>query len=335
MAREVSLPPVFARYAGRVHYVQQVSDTEYSSSCPTCGGDVHPGGEWPDRCRWFTDGKERGWCRRCGAMHWPDDATRPDPVALEKWRKEQAEREEARKRSAERALANLAERRIWEHYQAQMCEHSRTIWRRRGVPDALQDFWKLGYDPAHAFWRDGAEFRSETLTIPIFGPDWSPLNIKHRLLAPPENYSKYRYELAGVSDGLLWRVDPNDPLDGHVIAVEGEIKGMVVAARGGDSVGRIVGLPGTNPSPAIKAQLAQADKITLCLDPDATKQAVHLANALGIERCWMLRLPTKIDDGILAADMGADEVRMMLRGAVRMSAYVVEKPKGRNDRAHR
>lgn len=327
MAREASLPPAFARFSGQVHYVQRVSDTEYSSSCPACGGEQHPGGEWPDRCRWFDDSRPRGWCRRCGKIFWPDADTKPDPVALERWRKEQIQREEARKRSAELALANLAEHRIWERYHEQLTEHSRLLWRRRGVCDSLQDYWQLGYDQAHPFWRDGHEFQAETLTIPIFGQNWSPLNIKHRLIDPPVDYSKYRYELSGVTDGLLWRADPDDDLSGHVIAIEGEIKAMVTAERGGTKDWEIVGLPGTNPAPAIVSQLRSADRVTIVMDPGAKAAGVRLANAIGIKRCWMLSLPHKIDDGIIAANMSQREIVTMLRGAVRLSAYVTGRAK--------
>jgi hypothetical protein len=272
--------------------------------------------------RWRIDGKPRGFCRRCGKIFWPDADAKPDPVALETWRKEQVEREQARKRSAERALANLAEHRIWEQYVAQLDDHARLLWRRRGVCDSLQDFWQLGYDKAHRFWRDGGEFSAETLAIPIFGQNWSPLNIKHRLVSPPADYSKYRYELSGVTDGLLWRAEPDTDLTGHVIAVEGEIKAMVTAERAGVAVGRIVGMPGTNPAPAIVAQLKQAGRVTLVMDPGAKAQGLRLAKAIGIERCWMLVPPQKIDDGILAAQMTGREVVMMLRSATRLSAYV-------------
>jgi hypothetical protein len=255
-------------------------------------------------------------------MFWPDADTKPDPVALETWRKEQVQREEARKRSAELALANLAQHRIWEQYHLQLAEHGRFLWRRRGVCDSLQDFWQLGYDKAHVFWREGHEFQAETLAIPIFGYDWSPLNIKHRLTDPPEGFSKYRYECRGITDGLLWRADPDTELTGRVVAIEGEIKAMVTAERAGQSSGQIVGLPGTNPASAIIRQLQHAERVTLVMDPDAKGAGIKLAKALGLKRCWLLIPPRKIDDGILAADMNAREVTMMLRSAIRLSAYV-------------
>lgn len=53
--REAALPPQWACLTGKVLFVQQHSPTEWSSTCPECGGDVHPSGEWPDRCRLFVD----------------------------------------------------------------------------------------------------------------------------------------------------------------------------------------------------------------------------------------------------------------------------------------
>jgi hypothetical protein len=55
-----------------------------------------------------------------------------NPDELEKWRKEQEQREMARQRSAERALANLRSARIWERYHEALDDHARRWWHRRG-----------------------------------------------------------------------------------------------------------------------------------------------------------------------------------------------------------
>ena len=323
MPREAVLPPIFAWLQAQVSYVQRVSDTEFSAACPNCGGTPHQSGEWPDRLRIFVDTKPLAWCRRCSWTRFADqsgDADPPDPADVEKWRAEQIEREEARKRSAEIALKNLRSERLWERYHEALDEHSRMLWRRRGIPDSLQDFWQLGYDHGHRFWRDGSSFYSPTLAIPIFGQGGLALNIKHRLIEPPPDYSKYRYEYSGITDGLLWRADPEIEIGGHVIVCEGEIKAMVTALRGGG--GNVVGIPGTNAAPAVIEQLANAERITLVMDPDAKRQGIKLAKALGIHRCWLLVPPDKIDDGILAAEMTEREVQMLLRSAIRLSDYV-------------
>lgn len=316
----VQLPPVFARYAGRVSYVQQVSDTEWCSTCPTCGGELHAGHEWPDRCRWFTDnGKPRGWCRRCGSLFWPDDSSRPDPEALAKWRAEQIEREQARRRSAELALAHLRDDRVWERYNdtLQQTPEARAWWRSRGIPDSYQDWWQLGWDAAHWF----GNHETATATIPLFGRDWQPRNIKHRLLDPGD-CGKYRYQLAGQSQpAFLANPDGRDGRD-HLIAIEGEIKAMVVHVTLDDSHVQIIGLPGTNPSADILAALAQADRVTLVMDPGAKPAGIKMAHSIGVGKVWLLETPVKVDDGILAHSMTAYDVRQMLRGATRLSAFV-------------
>ena len=183
MPREVPLPPQFAWLAGRVHYVQQHSRIEYSSSCPECGGEVHQGGEWPDRFRIFDEEHGRGWCRRCGFFTWADQSEKPPPAdVLEQWRKEQIEREEERKRSAERALAHLRSARIWEIYHEQVDGAGREYWRNAGIPDTWQDYLQLGWCPMKRIWRDGAAFDTPTATIPMFEPGWACRNVTHRLI---------------------------------------------------------------------------------------------------------------------------------------------------------
>ena len=328
MPREAILPPEFGWLAGKISYLQRHSDIELSASCPVCGGSVHQGGEWPDRFRIFLDNPPRVWCRHCFYQRFADQegASRiVDPVLLERRHKEQVEHEEARKRSAERALEYLRSSQRWQSYNENMDDAARAIWRRRGIPDSLQDYWQLGYDKAHVFWRNGAEFTDATLTIPIFDESWQALNIKHRLMHPPDNYGKYRYELRGAAGGYLYRTTPEEPLDGHVIAVEGEVKAMNVAVRGGSSQGTIVGIPGTNPGPEVIAQLKGADRVTLVVDPGAKAAGIKIAKAIGIAKCRLLETVMKIDDGILATDMSERKLAQLLRGATVLSAFVLGK----------
>lgn len=310
------LPPIFARF--QVDYVQRVTEQEYSSSCPVCGGTVHENREWPDRCRWFLDSPERGWCRKCGQMFWPDEDTVPDPVAVEKWRAKQERREEERKAAAERALEHLRSGRVWQEYNKQLDKASRRLWEQRGVSPGLQDTWGLGYDPNHEFWKKDGRFVRPTLTIPIFNEGYDLLNVKHRLLEPPEGYGKYRYEFSipNYNPGYLWRALPEESLTEEVVAVEGEIKAMVVAARAGMELGVPVGLPGTNPGKPVLEQLKNAGHIYLIVDPDARKAAWDICKAIGPEKFHVL-VPTarmgKIDDWILSAQPSTQELRWIIR----------------------
>lgn len=319
MPREATLPPIFAWLQRQVRFVQRVSDTEYSASCPQCGGQRHADGEWPDRLRVFCDAKPLCWCRRCGYMRFADQGdTPPDGAMLEQWRADQERREQERKRSAERALENLRHERIAEQYHEALTDYARRYWRTRGIPDGLQDYWQLGW---RGDWAFGAH-HTASATIPIFAQNWRLLNVKHRLLSPPEGMGKYRYEVSGNGQPLFL-AEPEGPLGGHVYAVEGEIKAMVTKIHAGR--GLFVGLPGKSVSAEIVGQLQQADRVTLVMDPGAKRDGVALARRIGIPRCWLLVTPVKIDDGILGARLSQREVLTLLSGAVRLSDYVVGK----------
>ncbi len=316
MPREDSLPAVFNAYLGKVSYIQRESDTTWTSSCPQCGGDVHPGGEWPDRCVWFADSKPLGYCRRCGGVFWSDaDGYEPDPEALEKWRQRQEKREQERKRSAERALEHLRRDRFWERYHDQMGDVGERYWEQRGIPKTYRMWWQLGYDPDHRFFVRGEPWHTATATIPIMGKDWAPLNIKHRLIKVPPNGGKYRYELAGQGQGLF-RCNPDLDLSEHVIAVEGEVKAMVVMVTLDNANAKVVGLPGTNPSDDVITELAQADSVTLIMDPGARRETWRMTGKLGRQRCRVLIPSMKIDDGIMASGMSKRDLETMIRTAV-------------------
>lgn len=308
MPREVAVPEAFA--ALNLRYVQQVSQTEYSAACPECGGDVHQhGGELPDRFRIFLDGRPRAWCRRCGYFVWPDQVnggTKPDPAEIERWRHDQIQREEARKRSAEQALRLLKDEGRWERYHKQLDAEARAWWRKRGIPEAWQDFWQLGWNPL-------SRWGSPTATIPLFGPNWQIENVKHRLIGNDTSGQKYRYELHGLA-APLFRTDPTDTLDNEVVAIEGEIKAAVVKVTLDDKTA-IVGLPGATPAKTTIASLQQASHVTIVLDPGAEAEAARLREAIGPQRCTTLIPAMKIDDAILSAHLSAYDVRWLLKQA--------------------
>lgn len=318
--RESPLPPEWACLQGRVRFVQQHSPKEWSCSCPECGGDVHPSGEWPDRCRLFADDHPTLFCRRCGLVAYPDQYgdksyTPPSLQEIERFRQERIAAEEARKRSAERALALLQDQHLWERYYEQAGAIGRTYWRNRGIPDCFQDLWQLGYIQDREFYVDSAPYYTDTATIPIFAQGWTITNIKHRLIHPPrEGKDKYRYELSGqVAPAFL--CDPDADLTGHVIAIEGEIKAAVTFARLDDSNTTIMGLPGVTPPSGVVSQLSQAERVTLVTDPGSQAETWRLCKQIGLPRVRVLIPPAKIDDMILAAHFDRRDVASLLRQA--------------------
>jgi len=327
--RESPLPPQWAFLQGRVHYIQQHTPTEWSSTCPECGGDVHPSGEWPDRCRLFADEHPRLWCRHCGLVAYPDQYgdkgyTPPTTQELERFRQERIAAEEARKRSAERALALLQDQRLWERYYSQAGKVGREYWERRGIPGCWQDFWQLGYIEQREFFIDGAPYYTPTATIPLFAQG-DVLNIKHRLIDPPrQGKDKYRYEISG-QPAPMFLCDPDKSIAGHVIAIEGEIKAAVTFARLDDPNVTMVGLPGVTPPPGVVSQLSQAERVTFILDPGTDHQTLALAKQVGVRKCWRIPVQRKIDDALIETQATSYDIRRLLQTATPIWAYVSEK----------
>ena len=314
------LPPEFSALHGQVQHVQQASRTEFCSSCPRCGGEVHQSGELPDRFRLFLngrDGKVVGWCRRCSFLWFADMADNydpPTPQELEEWRKKQEETEEARLRSAQKALDNLRSTKLWEQYAELSGRQGRQWWEGQGIPYVWQTIWSLGFD------YDLNRWGCASATIPLFNQTGECLNVKHRLL--DESKGKYRYNVVGC-DAPLFLCEPEADMSGHVIAVEGEKKAMVTFITLDDPQACVVGLPGLNPPPSITDTLAKAERVTLVLDPgsdtpngDGWSPAGKLVSAVGRRKCRMLIPSMKIDDALLAAELDRWDVQRWLKQAV-------------------
>ena len=318
--RPSPLPPEWQCLEGKVHHVQQVSAKEYCCTCPTCGGSVHQSGEWPDRCRLFVDDHPTLFCRRCGLVAYPDQFgdgqwTPPTPQELEAFRQKREESEAARLRSAERALTHLRDTKLWEQYAEMSGERGRQWWEGRGIPYPFQVLWNFGWD------YDLSRWGCASATIPLFDRAGECVNIKHRL--EDDSKGRYRYNITG--EAPLFLCDPDVSLENHIIAVEGEVKAAVTYITLDNPNACIVGLPGLNPSQSITDTLAQADRVTLVLDPESDRPgkdgwsaAGKLVKAVGRDKCKLLVPPSKVDDGLLASQSDRWDMRRLLRQAVEM-----------------
>lgn len=305
--RQSVTPSEFLSLAGRISYVRQVSSTEWCSSCPNCGGNPHQNGDFPDRFRMFTNahGKNKvmGWCRRCSYVWLPNKEHAPSPEEFEKWRKEQIEREEQRKREAEQAIALLKSQKIWEHYQTQINAWGWEVIESWGITKEYADFWKLGMIPDYTVWSSGESYHSPAISIPVWNYGWDVKNVKVRVLNPKSSHDRYRslYKVGADFPFVAWPELTSD----ECIVVEGEKKAMVVAEFADHKL-QVVGVPSKTPSPECLKILEKFGKINLCLDPDASeedkkgnsplKRMVHL---LGKERTAVMELPGKVDDLIV------------------------------------
>jgi hypothetical protein len=316
--RAAPLPPQWACLEGKVQYVQQVSPKEYACSCPKCSDLGHVGHDWPDRCRLFVDDHPTLFCRKCGLIGFPDqfgdsNFARPSAAEMEKWRADREASEEARKRSAERALEHLRSNKIWESYYDAMDATARAYWRSRGIPDSWQASWWFGWRHAYRVCGDdGCWQDTPAATIPLFDQQGDFLNLKYRIVHPPSGVGKYRYELAGQKQPPFL-CNPTCT-SSEAIVVEGELKAAVTFITLDTANIHVIGLPGTNPAPEIVTDLAKFDRVTLIMDPGAEAAARKLRPQIGLKKCRVLIPPAKIDDAILMG-LTAYELRIWLKQA--------------------
>ncbi len=275
---------------------------EWSSACPACGEEGHdPFSGPPDR--FFIQDERNGYgphgkCRQCGHLEWLYDSDNRPEITLAVRRQHAETLRRARK---ERVQA-LTEASWWRGFHTAMEHQHRQLWLDTGVPEWAIAFHQLGYAPA----RD--DF-SEALTIPYFAQDHETvLTVQLRLLHPEPGQGKYRF--ARNTQAALFRPWPTDELTGVVLMLEGAKKGLVTYDMASDvtyrgAPVRFCATPSGQIPQALTVDLEDAETIILCLDPDchvaqngqdsAVRRNVEL---LGRDRCRVMRLSYKIDDGI-------------------------------------
>jgi hypothetical protein len=298
---------------GKYTKLTKVAAREYAGACVRCGG--------VDRFRLNLD---RGWfCRQCqGSEHWHDaiDFIRfvkgctftqavmqlvgNASITPEELAKITAERERQEKEQKEKDYQTMIEARqvlnesnVHLQYNANLEAYQRGMdeWHARGLSNDWIAYYGLGYCPER-----------DSLTIPYWRFDvtesrWDLIGLRHRLLTPTEG-GKYRPEIPGLGNHLFYTDPMTKRFFGNVILVEGEVKAMVTWAAFWDDMGNlrvpswwVIGLPGKSWKPEFVEVFEGADKVFICLDPDAGKEAARFADAIG-ERAKVVTLPDKIDD---------------------------------------
>jgi hypothetical protein len=307
--RDATLPTELQGLNGKVQYVQRVSSTEWSSSCPNCGGVIHKGGDFPDRFRMWTNanGKNKvmGWCRHCAYVWFPDTSRPLDPHEIERWRQEQLERERERKRSAEKAIKNLQSERIWETYNFALNDWALNdvIGKEWGIRPDWVNYWQLGLiSDFTVYSKDNEPYHSPGISIPVWRMNNTVHNIKVRVLNPKSSGDRYRalYKVGCAAPFVALR----DMKFDTCLLVEGEKKAMV-SAQCAENI-QIIGIPTKTPDETFLTDLESFGKIVVCLDPDASKAEkdsisplIRIVKMIGTERVAVMELPDKLDDMIV------------------------------------
>lgn len=331
MRREYPIPSGFEGLTGKVDYVQKKTMSEYSSSCPKCGGNQHQNGDWPDRFRMFTNGKVRGWCRQCDFNWYPDleEDWRPDAEEIAKRAKAAEESLQREIEKAQSVLGEMRHARQWLEYHDQLTPNARAMWKLRGISETFIDYWQLGFSDTFDLWRKNGEtwenwWQTSTLTIPIWGYDWEVNNIKHRLVNVPPNGPKYKQEKSGIP-AAPFICDP-DRKNGHLLICEGEIKSMVTFQTIDSATIQVAGIPTVTPSSEMVDSFKEYDPIYICLDPDAyqrpsrdTQSPIErVVNLFGNKTVKVIELPDKIDDLIVDGLLDKDSLRGAFKRARRL-----------------
>jgi hypothetical protein len=212
---------------------------------------------------------------------------------------------------AQAVLDDLHQSRVWERYHEQQTAFSTQWWKNRGITEYFQEYWKLGFIPDYTL----KDYHTPAMTIPVFETGWECVNIRMRLVNPPDEGGKYRPYKAGLP-APLYIAEPELQVKNRTLVVEGEIKSMVSYIAADDLKLQVVGLPGKNPSVKIIEKLKDCDPIYLCLDPDADPKDV--ATQLGKERVRIIELPEKIDDLILNNGLGSEWMARLMSLARKM-----------------
>lgn len=322
MSRQRPLPPELSHYAN-LPDLAYYGGGEWGSSCPHCAGSDRVGSGRSDRFRLFAAAgghNARVWCRRCGFFEWADQDERPDPVKIAQARELQASYAQAEAERIAAKVQALQEAAYWRGWHDAMSQQQRALWNQQGIIDFAIDYYSLGYNPSYTYQHDGREYSTPTMTIPHHREGWELVNVQHRLLKPAQGAGKYR-QMAGLP-AAMFRTEPDEPLRGAVLVVEGAKKAIVVYTNlGMKPLGfpmQIVAVPSKTPGREMLQQLVDCEPIYLALDPDAYDgSAQRVGERLGCERVRYVHFPAKPDDLIVQYGLSAQDLKKYLTRATR------------------
>jgi hypothetical protein len=317
--------------------LKKISAHQWAGPCPRCGGNdrfnVDPTRGW--FCRMCTGAPDSGghWGDQLDFVRWYYDLDYKSGIMRLLGNQLNCTGEELERRAAARRDLD---------FQRMLAENAQIMTARRTLlasdcqtkyadnlityPHAAHEWYARGLDAEWCrFYGVGYCEERDSLTIPYWRTNATTGNIeliglRHRLLGETPG-GKYRPEIAGLGNHLYY-AQPMSGLFGTVLVVEGEIKAMVTYSRlWTDKPGDpdplmvntfVVGLPGKSWKSEWIMELNQADRVFICLDPDAQKEADRLKNSLSVP-VKVITLPGKIDDLLLAGIIDSQFLVDLLR----------------------
>jgi len=345
MPTSASLPPEFAALSGQVNYVQRKNDNEYSSSCPRCGGDIHPDGTLPDRFvmwRVNRNGEPFGMCLRghCN-YHWSTKKKDADWTAEERadFRAKAAEVDAAFAAETEERLSALiktiAEQGLADRYcqDGQAVAECQEYWENRGIPVEWQVYLKKGMLENYTVTGSLSNYVDTAYTNPVWGETGNIENIKLRMAHPKSGNDRFRNLYKSGCQHLYNPLHTELGKLNSCVWVEGENKADVVRIRGGlTNKIRVYGAQSMRPEKRLIAKLADYEVVYLAFDPEAYRRSEYIdritgeikpgtiavmdtAREIGYERARLVIPPRgrKFDDAILEGYNFANALNMAIR----------------------
>ena len=208
------------------------------------------------------------------------------------------------------ALKKLHRTKKWIEYHNNLNETYRELWRRRGVEDAFQSIWQLGYNPAFKYRTNQGILTTPSLTIPIKAVGGECLNIQHRL-QNAINGERYRPEGMGLKMDNPFICDTELKGAQDIIIVEGAIKAMVTYQTYDKPGAQVIGALNKGMMDKTIRQSKGRNAIVIP-DPDGREEIQDAARCSGAK---VLRLPKKIDDLILEHGLGKHWLRDTIQQA--------------------
>lgn len=197
------------------------------------------------------------------------------------------------------------------------------LWEQAGLTEDVQAHFRVGYGPPREWYAgkkdDGTwvTFRSPSLTIPVVAGG-VVRTIRHRLLQPHAPNDKYRPERKGDGTHLFNGDGVEQATD--VLVLGGEKKVMVAHGFGLHHIAHPVCATAgegywTGPdAEAALERLDNAERIYFLLDPDAaTRRRAELAAKRLGRRGFVVRIPHKLDDWLVAAGEQLDPLMWIIR----------------------
>lgn len=325
-----SLPIEFAALEGVVSHVRQISENEYHSSCPNCGGDIHQDGTPPDRfVMWRTSkrGTPFGMCiRKCGYKWSPEkqDANWTQEERDE-FRRKQEEAEADWMAAESTRIAALAEtvngQMVWKRYYDDAPESARQYYENeRLIPRDWQHHLFLGYIPNYTV-RGSISYKRGAYTIPIFAIENPIENIVLRVENPMSGNDRYRRLYRSKAQHLY---APMREKANKVVLMEGEFKaitGTIYTKLPSDFA--IYGVQSKSPERRILKSLDFAEVVYFAFDPDAYRPdpktgrvaVLEAAKQVGLDRSRFVMPPGdyKFDDAILRGYKFENAINMAVK----------------------